>query len=233
MGNINLMVNGVDVRAQNMVRLDQGVTQEQAMAAAADNGLDEIMVYDPESGEAYMAYGQGMDFGGLDGYQSGDRVHATLNGKSVAIVPFVAKGPGGQAVQLLYDDEINTAADGAKAALNTTKNIGGTVLGMAKDNALEIAGAGITLGAFARMGGAKVAETTSQSFLGKAGTFVFGPAKGLTADAAKGFGKVAKWGAIIGAGAVVVGTAGTAVYGGTRSGNAAAIESLGDRKSVV
>ncbi|MBF2053628.1 MAG: hypothetical protein IGS03_09220 [Candidatus Sericytochromatia bacterium] len=229
MGNINMMVNGVDIRAQHLVKLDQGVTQEQAMAAAADNGLDEIMVYDPESGEAYMAYGQGMDFGGLDGYQSGDRVHATLDGKSVAIVPFVAKAAGGQSVQLLYDDEINTSADGAKAALQTTKNIGGAVLGMAKDNALEIAGAGITLGAFARMGGAKIAETGSQSFLSKAGTFVFGPAKGLTADAAKGFGKVAKWGAIIGAGAVVVGTAGTAIYGGTRSSNAGSIESLGTK----
>lgn len=228
-GNVSLMVNGVDVRAQHMVKLDQGVTQEQAMSAAANNGLDEIMVYDPESGEAYMAYGQGMDFGGLDGYQAGDRVHATLDGKSVAIVPFVAKGPGGQTVQLLYDDEINTAGDGARAALQTTKNIGGTVLGMAKDNALEIAGAGVTLGAFARLGGAKVAETSAQTFLGKAGNFVFGSAKGVTMDAAKGFGKVAKWGAIIGAGAVVVGTAGTSIYGATRGSNAGSIESLGSK----
>jgi len=224
----NLMINGVNTNAQHLIKLDHGVTQEQAMAAAANNGIDEIMVYDESSGEAYMAYGQGMNFGGLDGYQAGDKVTATLNGKNVAIVPFVAN-VNGQTVQLLYDDEVNTAGDGVGKAWDTTKNIGGTVLGMAKDNALEIVGAGVTLGWMARMGGAKVAETGAQTFLGKAGTLAFGPAKDLTVSAAKGFGKVAKWGAIIGAGTAVVGTAGMAVYGGTRGANPAAIEALGKK----
>lgn len=228
MGNMNLMINGVNTNAQHFVKLDKGVTQEQAMDAAKDNNLDEIMVYDQDSGEAYMAYGQGMNFNGLDGYQAGDRVHATLNGKQVAIVPFVAN-VNGQTAQLIYDDEINTAKDGASTAVGVAKNVGVKVLGMAKDNALEIVGAGMTLGAFARMGGAKVASTAGESFLSKAGTWAFGPAKEMTGQAMKGFGKVAKWGGIIAAGAAVVGVGGTAIYGATRSGNSTSIDQLGQK----
>ncbi|PKL78312.1 MAG: hypothetical protein CVV27_03515 [Candidatus Melainabacteria bacterium HGW-Melainabacteria-1] len=225
---MNLMINGVNTNAQHFVKLDKGVTQEQAMDAAKDNNLDEIMVYDQDSGEAYMAYGQGMNFNGLDGYQAGDRVHATLNGKQVAIVPFVAN-VNGQTAQLIYDDEINTAKDGASTAVGVAKNVGVKVLGMAKDNALEIVGAGMTLGAFARMGGAKVASTAGESFLSKAGTWAFGPAKEMTGQAMKGFGKVAKWGGIIAAGAAVVGVGGTAIYGATRSGNSTSIDQLGQK----
>jgi len=228
MGNFNLMINGVNTNAQHLVKLDKGVTQEQAMEAAKDNGLDEIMVYDQASGEAFMAYGQGLNFGGLDGYQAGDKVQATLNGKQVAIVPFVAN-VNGQAAQLIFDDEINSAKDGAGTALTVGKNVGLKVLGMAKDNALEIVGAGMTLGMFARMGGAKVASTAGQSFLSKAGTWMFGPAKDLTVQAGKGFGKVAKWGGIIAAGAAVVGVAGTTIYGAARDGNSTSIDKLGQK----
>lgn len=269
--NFNLTINGVNTNAQHLVKLDNGVTQEQAMDAAADNGMDEIMLYNQETGEAFMAYGQGMNFEGLDGYQPSQRVHATLDGKEVAIVPFVAN-VNGQAAQLLFDDEINTGGDGASAALSTAGTIGKSVLGMAKDNALEVLGAGVTLGAFARMGGAKIGAAAAQetlkgaaqqigaaaaqqggktasqavgkaasqaiaqagtaggrSFMSRAGDFVFGPAKGLTGQAAKGLGKMAKWTAIIGGAAAVVGVGGTAIYGATRSGDAAAIESLGEK----
>lgn len=271
MANFNLTVNGVNVRPQHLVKLDNGVTQEQAMDAAADNGMDEMMLYNQETGEAFMAYGQGMDFSGLDGYQPGDRVHATLDGAQVAIVPFVANA-NGQAVQLIFDDEINTAGDGASTALSTAGTIGKSVLGMAKDNALQVLGAGVTLGAFARMGGAKIGSAAAQetlkgaaeqigraaatqggkaasqtvghaasqaiaeagaaggrTFLTKAGDFVFGPAKGLTGSAVKGLGKMAKWTAIIGGAAAVVGVGGTAIYGASRSGDATAIESLGKK----
>lgn len=228
MGSFNLMINGVNTNAQHLIKLDNGVTQEQAMDAAKDNGLDEIMVYDQNSGEAFMAYGQGLDFHGLDGYQSGDKVHATLNGKPVAIVPFVAN-VNGQTAQVIYDNEINSAKDGAGTAVDVAKNVGLKVLGMAKDNGLEIVGAGMTLGMFARMGGAKVASTAGESFLSKAGTWAFGPAKELTGQAAKGFGKVAKWGSIAVAGAAVVGVAGTTIYGATRSGNSNAIDQLGKK----
>lgn len=224
----NLVINGVNVNAQHLIKLNKEVTQEVATEAAKDNNLDEIMVYDEESGEAYMAYGQGMNFGGLDGYQAGDRVTATLDGKKVAIVPFLANIDG-QTQQLIYDDEINTAGDGASTALGVAKNVGLKVLGMAKDNALEIVGAGMTLGAFARMGGAKVASTAGQSFLSKAGTWAFGPAKEMTGQAMKGFGKVAKWGGIIAAGAAVVGVGGTAIYGATRTGDAKSIDALGTK----
>lgn len=269
--NFNLTINGVNTQAQNLVKLDNGVTQEQAMDAATDNGLDEIMLYDQESGEAFMAYGQGMSFEGLDDYQPGQRVHATLNGKEVAIVPFVANN-NGQAVQILFDDEINTAGDGASAAISTAGTIGKSVLGMAKDNALEVLGAGVTLGAFARMGGAKLGAAAAQetlkgaaqqigsvaaqqggktaskavgqaaaqaiaqagtaggrTFMSRAGDFVFGPAKGLTGQAAKGLGKMAKWTAIIGGSAAVIGIGGTAIYGASRSGDATSIESLGKK----
>lgn len=231
MGNItggNLMINGVNVNAQHMIKLDASVSQKQALDAAKDNGIDEIMVLNQETGEAYLAYGQGMNFGGLDGYQPGQQVLATLDGKRVAVVPFVSE-INGQMVQLTHDDEVNTAGDGVAEAWNITKNVGGKVIGMAKDNALEIVGAGMTLGAMARMGGAKVASTAGQSFLSKAGTWAFGPAKELTGQAMKGFGKVAKWGAIIGAGAAVVGVSGAAIYGGTRKGDATALEQLGTK----
>jgi len=228
MGSFNLMINGVNTNAQHLIKVDKGVTQEQAMDAAKDNGLDEIMVYDQESGEAFMAYGQGLDFHGLDGYQSGDKVHATLDGRPVAIVPFLAN-VNGQTAQIIYDDEINSAKDGAGTALSVTKNVGLKVLGMAKDNGLQIVGAGMTLGMFARMGGAKVASTAGESLLSKAGTWAFGPAKDLTVQAGKGFGKVAKWGSIAVAGAAVVGVAGTTIYGATRKSNAASIDALGKK----
>lgn len=224
----NLMINGVNVNAQHLIKLDKGVNQTQAMDAARDNGLDEIMVVDQEAGEAYMAYGQGLNFSGFDGYQEGQQVLATLDGKRVAVVPFVAE-INGQIVAPTFDDEINSAGDGASEALGVAKNVGLKVLGMAKDNAIEIVGAGMTLGAMARMGGAKVATTAGQGIMSKAGTWAFGPAKELTGQAMKGFGKVAKWGGIIAGTAAVVGVGGTAIYGATRSGNAAAIEQLGTK----
>lgn len=227
MGNMNLIVNGVNTNATRVVKLQDGVTQEQVQGAAKENGLDEIMVLDQDSGEAYMAYGSNMNFAGLDGYQAGDRLNATLNGKHVALVPFVTTA-NGQTSSLLYDDELNSARDGSNTALTATKNVGLKVLGMAKDNALEIASAGMTLGAFARMGGAKVTSTAGQSFLSKAGTWAFGPAKEMTGQAFKGFGKVAKWGGIIAAGTAVVGYGGTVAYGAYKNGkgDATAIEAL-------
>ncbi len=227
MGNMNLVINGVNTNASRFVKIDkESVTQDQVQAAAKDNGLDEIMVMDQESGQAYIAYGTDMNFSGLDGYQAGDRVNATLNGKQVALVPFV-----NQTTSLLYDDEMNSARDGSNTAISVTKNVGLKVFGMAKDNALEIASAGMTLGAFARMGGAKVTTTAGQSFMSKAGTWAFGPAKEMTGQAFKGFGKVAKWGAIIAAGAAVVGYGGTVAYGASKNGkgNAAALEALAQK----
>lgn len=229
MANFNLNINGVNVNAQNVVKLDRGVTQEQATVAAQNNGMDEIMVYDQESGEAYMAYGQGLNFSGLDGYQPGQRVQATLGGKEVAIVPFVSN-QGGQAVQLIYDDELNTAGEGAKTALGVAKNVGLSVLGMAKDNALETIGGVSTASYLAVAGGAAKAAPAS-SIGGKVMNF-FVPAQlgqDLLKGAGKGAAKYGKYAAIaVGVGAAV-GIGGTAIYGGTRGGDAKALEQLGTK----
>ena len=229
MGGFNLTINGVNTNASNLIKIDKNVQQKQATEAATDNGLDEIMVYDEANGEAYMAYGQGMNFGGLDGYQDGNRVLATLNGKQVAIVPFVKEGGNGEVIKPLFDDEVNTAGDGTGLAWTVTKNVGGKVLGFAKDNALEIAGAGMTLGTFARLGGAKVASTAGQSFWSKAGTWAFGPAKELTGQAGKGALQAGKWVAIGAGAAAILGTAGAAGYGALRKGDASKIGALGTK----
>lgn len=208
----NLIVNGVNVRAQYIRELQEGVTQEQLARAIDGDGYDSLVYKDPENGKFYIAYGDNMDFSSLQNRGPGDRTHATLNGRVIEVK--------------LFENEVNSAGEGALEALKLGKTVAIGAGKMAINNGIEIVGAGMTLGMFARMGGAKVASTAGQSFLSKVGTWAFGPAKPLVADAGKGFGKAVKWGAIAVAGAAVVGTAGYAVYGAARSQNDKGIKSI-------
>ncbi len=208
----NLMVNGVNVNAQYIRELKEGVTQNQLASAIDGDGFDSLVYKDPTDNKFYVAYGDNMDFSSLQNRGAGDRTHATLNGKAIEVK--------------LFENEVNSASEGALEALKVGKNVAVGAGKMAMNNGVEIVGAGMTLGMFARLGGAKVASTTGQSFLSKVGTWAFGPAKELTGQAAKGFGKAAKWGAIAVGGAAVVGTTGYAIYGAARSQNEAGIKSI-------
>ena len=275
MGNIggakpNILINGVNTDASSMVKLDASVSQSQVIAAAADNNTDEVMLHDPTTGDYFMAYGQDMNFGGLDGYQPGQQVSVLVNGKQMEIIPFMDENTG---TQLLFDDELNSASDGATEAVGMIKTLGKKAVGMTVENGWGIVTAGMTLGMMAKLGGAKMgqaatqealksaaatfgaaiakeggeeaskafgkiaaqkiaeagATTGSKTFMSKAGDFLFGPAKGLTGDAMKGFGKTAKWTAIVAGTAAVVGVGGTAIYGATREADTRAIEQLGQK----
>ncbi len=192
MGNINgpnILVNGVGLQASNMIKLDASVSQSQVIAAAGDNNTDEIMLHDPTSGEYFMAYGQDMDFGGLDGYQPGQQVSVLMNGKQMEIIPFMDENTG---TQLLFDDELNSASDGATEALGFAKDFGQKAIGMTVDNAAGAATALMTVGALARLGGAKMGQAATQEAL-KSAAASFGAtiAKEGGEEAAKAFGQAA------------------------------------------
>lgn len=114
MGNINLVINGVNTNAQSVVKLEQGITQAQVNKRVKSNDLDEIMVYDEQAGEVYLASGKDMNFRGLDKYLAGDRhnINAVLNGKPVLVVPFVDSYAG---TMQIFDDENNSPKDQPKA----------------------------------------------------------------------------------------------------------------------
>lgn len=206
----NLTVNGVNTNIQKVRELKENVTLEQVQQSIDGDGYDSA-IFEAE-GKAFIAYGDNMDLSSLKNLKQGDKINASLNGKAVNLV--------------LFENEVNSASEGAMEALNLGKK---AVVGGAKmfaNNGLQIVGAGMTLGAFARMGGAKVASTAGQSLLGKAATFAFGPAKELTGQAGKGLAKAGKWAAIIAVGAAVVGTAGYAIYGANRSQNEKGINTI-------
>lgn len=208
----NMIVNGVNVNAKYIRELQEGVTQEQLAKAIDGDGFDSLVYKDPENGKFFIAYGDNMDFSSLQNRGPGDRTHATLNGKAIEVK--------------LFENEVNSAEEGAMEALKLGKSVAIGAGKMALNNGVEIVGAGMTLGMFARMGGAKVASTAGESFLSRVGSWAFGPAKPLVADAGKGFAKAVKWGAIAVTGAAVLGTAGYAVYGATRGQDDKGIKSI-------
>lgn len=206
----NLTVNGANTGIKYVKELQEGVTLEQVQKAIDGDGYDSL-VYE-QDGKAYIAYGDDLNLDNLKNLKQGDKINATLNGKAINLV--------------LFENEVNSFSEGVGEALSLGKK---AVVGGAKmfaNQGVQIIGAGMTLGAFARMGGAKVASTAGQSFLGKVGTFAFGPAKELTGQAGKGFAKAGKWAAIIALGTAVVGTVGYGVYGSARSQNEAGIKSI-------
>lgn len=159
-GGFTVMVNGVDLRAQHLMKFDEGVVPQQTTAAATNNKGDEIMLFDPETRSTYVAYGEGMDFEALDGYMAGDQLFVTLTsselgmqGKRLAVMPFV-KEVNGQQAQFLFDDEINTGTEGLMSAVGTGQTIG---LGVGKaigSNAMEVIGGVSTASYLAVAGGA-------------------------------------------------------------------------------
>jgi len=208
----NLTVNGVNVNAMHIRELQEGVNQNQLAQAIDGDGLDSLVYKDPENGKFYIAYGDNMDFSSLQNRGPGDRTHATLNGKAVEVK--------------LFENEVNNFGEGAMEALKLGKTVAVGAGKFAANNGLEIVGAGMTLGMFARMGGAKVASTAGQSFMSKVGTWAFGPAKDLTVQAGKGFGKAAAYGAIAVVGAAAVGTVGYGIYGEARKQDDTRIKSI-------
>lgn len=212
MGQISgqFVVNGVNAGVQHVRELQEGVTLEQVQKAIDGDGFDSL-IYE-QNGKAYIAYGDALDLSSLKNITPGDKTLATLNGEKVNLV--------------LFENEVNSASEGLDRAWEYGKKIGIGAGKFVGNNGLEILGAGMTLGAFARMGGAKVASTAGQSILSKMGTWAFGPAKDLTLQAGKGFGKMAKWGAIaLGVGAVV-GTGASVIHGAARGTNTAGIDSI-------
>lgn len=242
-GNPNLIINGVNTGAQNVREITEGVTLEQIQQAIDGDGYDSL-VYE-QDGKAYIAWGDNLNFEGLEGLAQGDTVNAKSGGKNINLV--------------LFENEVNSASEGVGQAWELGKK--GVVGGgkMFLDQGVQIVGAGVTLGMFARWGGAKTAQTLaaqtlgkaavtqatskavghvagqaiaesatvgSKSLFSKAGTWLFGPAQPLTGSAMKGLAKAGKWAAI---GAVVVagvGTAGLAIYGGNRSHDVSGIDSI-------
>jgi hypothetical protein len=209
-GASNFTVNGVNTGVKNIRELQEGVTLEQIQQAIDGDGYDS-MVFE-QDGKAYIAYGDNMNFSGLEKLGPGDKINANLNGRTVNLV--------------LFENEVNSASEGVGQAWDYAKKVGTGAGKYAANNGLEIVGAGMTLGMFARLGGAKTASTAGQSIGSKLGTWAFGPAKELTGQAAKGFGKAAKWGAIVVGGAAVLGTAGMAMYGASRGQDDKGIKSI-------
>ncbi|MBT9546994.1 MAG: hypothetical protein IV090_16510 [Candidatus Sericytochromatia bacterium] len=208
----NLTVNGVNVNAMHIRELQEGVNQNQLAKAIDGDGLDSLVYKDPENGKFYIAYGDNMDFSSLQNRGPGDRTHATLNGKAVEVK--------------LFENEVNNFGEGAMEALKLGKTVAVGAGKFAANNGLEIVGAGMTLGMFARMGGAKVASTAGQSFMSKVGTWAFGPAKDLTVQAGKGFGKAAAYGAAAVVVTAAVGTVGYGIYGEARKQDDTRIKSI-------
>lgn len=206
----NFTINGVNTGVKQIRQLQDGVTLEQVQQAVKDDGNDSVVF--EQDGKAFIGYGDAMDFSSLKGLMPGAKVNATYNSQAAHVV--------------MFENEVNSASEGVLEALNIGKKalVGGAK--MLTNQGIQIVGAGMTLGAFARMGGAKVVSTTGQSLFNKAASFAFGPAKDLTTVAGKGLAKAGKWALIIGAGAAVAGTAGYAIYGASRSQNDSAIRAI-------
>lgn len=206
----NFTVNGVNTRMQHLRQLQDGVTLEQVQKALQKDGNDAVVF--EQNGNAYIGYGENMDFSSLKNVAPGQKVTATFKGQAAHLV--------------LFENEVNSATEGALEALRIGKN---AVVGGAKmfaNQGIQVIGAGMTLGAFARLGGARVVGAAGDGLLGKAATFAFGPAKDLTVQAGKGLAKAGKWAFIIGTGVALAGTAGYALYGANRSHSDAAIQSI-------
>ena len=103
----NLMVNGVNVNAKYIRELKEGVTQNQLASAIDGDGFDSLVYKDPADNKFYVAYGDNMDFSSLQNRGAGDRTHATLNGKTIEVK--------------LFENEVNSAGEGAMEALNVGK----------------------------------------------------------------------------------------------------------------
>lgn len=268
---MNFTVNGQTFQAQNVRELQQGVQMDQVLDATFNDGHDSIIF--EQDGKEYIAWGDEVELSeftklaGTDLYQmanvnamqaGGEAKYNTLINQNVALAP-VDKVQGiynGKAINvIILENEVNSAGEGAGRAWDAAK-AGGKWLGKtAVSEGWKIAGAGMTLGMFARWGGAtstsalsaaaqqigtaaaaqggkaasqvvgtaasqaiaKASSSAGSGLLNRAGSWAFGPAKDITFQAGKGFGKAAKYVAIGAAAVAVVGTTTSVIHGGNRS----------------
>ena len=174
-----IKVNGMDVKAETVRTLNKNVTLPDLNEAIEKNGLDEIVVKDPQTNKTYVAWGQDMNLDSLKNLQNGYVPTVTINGKKAEII--------------LFDNEINSAKEGAQKALGLSKNLA------------------ISAGKLIADGGSYLttAKTASGAFV-KA-TALVGSIWGMS--------QIAVSGTILGGAAAAVGTAGMAIYGAARGSN--------------
>jgi len=194
----NLTVKGVAINPERVRLLDKEVKLEQLQKVIEKNGVDEVLF--EQDGKAYLAWGRDMNLAGFKNLKQGEVPTATYKGKEATI--------------MLFDNEINSAKEGALKALDIAKDV---ALGSGKfmlNQGITIVSGGLALGSFAAM--AKGATTAAS----------FAAAKGLTVAALHGFARAGLWGAAIVGGAAALGTGGMAVYGAVRTSDATGIMNI-------
>lgn len=194
----NLTVKGIAINPEKVRHLDKDVTLDQLQKVLNKNGLDEVVF--EQDGKAYVAWGRDMNLASFKNLKQGEVPTATYKGKPATV--------------MLFDNEINSAKEGALKALDIAKDV---AIGSGKfvfNQGITIITGGITLGSFAAL--AKVGTSAAS----------FAAAKTLTITALQGLGKAGLWGIVIVGAAAAVGTGGMAVYGAVRKSDATGIMNI-------
>lgn len=194
----DIRINGVNINAQNVREIKQGISLEQVQKSIKDDGYDSI-VFEKDN-KAYIAWGDSMNFDGLKNLKHGSIPTTKLNGKDVNLI--------------LFENEINSAGEGALTALDNMKDIvigGGTLF---VKQGIGIVGGALTLGGFASLA----------KGVGTSGAIAM--TKPLLGAAVKGLGRAGLWGAVAVAAGAAIYTGGMAIYGGVREKNLDGINSI-------